>query len=195
MASPPPRSVSRGPDWRAIAAVAHRQGGYFSASDARAARISTALLSQAARAGSVEHPARGIYRLPDFPPHPQGELIMRWLWSDREGVYSHETALLLHRLSDVNPNLVVMTVPFAWSKRRVRTPAGLELRVATLPERDVEWIDAVPATTALRTVIDCERGDVDPELVQTAEREGLARGLFSRTQLTHARRAMRGLAG
>ncbi len=42
---------------------------------------------------------RGVYRLVHFPVGDHEDLTAVWLWSEREGVFSHETALALHDLS------------------------------------------------------------------------------------------------
>lgn len=187
----PPRPPRLGsddlrPDWWGLWNLAHAQAGHFTAQDARESRVSTALLSQNVGAGVVLRVERGIYRFAQFPPHPQEDLAVRWLWTDREGVFSHETALLLHRLSDALPNITVMTVPAAWARRRLTIPRGVELHFDDVVDADVQWVDAVPVTTPLRTVIDCWRVGVSPELVNAAVREAIARGLFSRARYTRA---------
>lgn len=185
---PRPESDALRPDWWGLWNIAHAQAGHFTAQDARASRVSTALLSQNVTAGAVLRVERGIYRFAQFPPHPQEDLVARWLWTDREGVFSHETALLLHRISDALPNITVMTVPATWARRRVTVPRGVELHVDDVADADVQWVDAVPVTTPLRTVIDCWRVGVSPELVNAAAREAVGRGLFSRVRYTRALR-------
>ncbi len=184
----PAPNPTRGPDWWRLLEQAHAQGGYFTAKDAQMCRISSPLLRQNVQSGAVEWIQRGIYRLTTFPPHTQSDLLVLWLWSDRQGVFSHETALSLNELSDVLPNVVVMTVPPSWAKRRVKLPDGVELHPAVLPESDVMWVDAVPVTHPLRTVIDCERVGVSPEFVHVAVNQGIARGWFSRAQYQKRRR-------
>ncbi len=182
MLPPRPRRRSSGPDWPRLWELAHAQVGYFTTRDAEESRISSPLLRQNVQSGVVQWVRRGIYRFVSFPPHPQEDLIVLWLWTAREGVFSHESALSLHELSDVMPNVVVMTVPPSWAKRRVKVPVGVELHAAPLGEREVMWVGAVPATHPLRTVIDCERSGVSPELVDVAVAQAIARGWFSRTQ-------------
>src|SRR5260370_2705208 len=59
---------------------------------------------------------RGIYRLADFHTTERPELMLWYLWSQNrqevpDGIYSHETALSLHELSDIMPSKLHMTVP------------------------------------------------------------------------------------
>jgi hypothetical protein len=46
-----------------------------------------------------------------------------WFWSGQKGVFSHETALMLHDLSGVLPHEKHMTVPAAWAYLRLQRPA------------------------------------------------------------------------
>ena len=50
---------------------------------------------------------RGIYRLVHFPAGEHEELIELWLWTERTGLASHQTALALHGLSDALPAQLV----------------------------------------------------------------------------------------
>lgn len=54
---------------------------------------------------------RGVYRLVHFPAGDHEDLTAVWLWSQHEGVFSHETALALHDLSDVLPSRAHLTLP------------------------------------------------------------------------------------
>ncbi|WP_228565192.1 hypothetical protein [Myxococcus sp. AB036A] len=50
-------------------------------------------------------------------------MVAVWLWSEQQGVFSHQTALALHNLSDVLPHRVHLTLPANWKQRRFRGPA------------------------------------------------------------------------
>lgn len=184
---PSPRSKSL-TGWWDLWQIAHAQAGYFTAQDAEICRISAPLLSQNVAAGVLEREERGIYRFATFPPHVQSPMVVRWLWTGKEGVFSHESALLLHDLSDALPNVLVLTVPTSWATRRRKTPPGIELHIADLRDDEVKWIDAVPVTTPLRTVLDCTRAGASPELVDAAVHQAFARGMFSRKRYKSALR-------
>jgi predicted transcriptional regulator of viral defense system len=114
-----------------------------------------------------------------FPAGEHEDLVVLWLWSGREGVFSHETALSLHQLSDVMPATRHMTVPLSWEGRRVKLPDGIELHFAEVPASQTEWVGAVPVTAPLRTIEDCVAAHVSPERIGQAARQGVERGLFS----------------
>jgi hypothetical protein len=98
-------------------------------------------------------------------------------------VISHQTALSLHGLSDVLPTQVHLTLPEAWHQRRFRVPPGVVLHHADVPAAERSWFGAVPATSARRTLNDCARGDLSPELLRQAAQQALHRGLVARNEL------------
>lgn len=171
------------PDWNRLYELAASQGGYFQLEQARSAGYSPPLLEYYIRDGRVERVARGIFRLAHFPPGDHEDLVVAWLWSDRLGVFSHETALVLHDLSDALPAKQHMTVPNAWQRRRLRVPANIVLHFADLVEMDKTWKGPLPVTTPLRTLADCAGASSPPDLVRQAANQGVKRGLFTRDEV------------
>jgi predicted transcriptional regulator of viral defense system len=74
-----------------------------------------------------------------FPNAEHEELTVIWLWSDRQGVFSYDTALSLHSLSDVLPSIAHITLPTSWRKRRLRVPEGVEIHYADVSENERTW--------------------------------------------------------
>jgi len=120
-----------------------------------------------------------VYRLVHFPTSDHEDLVVLWLWSEQVGVFSHETALALHDLSDVLPGQVHMTVPASWRRRRLRVPAGLVLHFGDVGDADRASFSAVPVTAPLRTLQDCIEASVSPDLVRQAIRQARRRGLIA----------------
>ena len=122
----PRRSASgHQPDRDALYDIAAPQAGYFSLSQANDAGFSKQLLQFYLRDGRIDRAGRGIFRLRHFPSTFEHEdLVPVWLWTDQVGVFSHETALALHQLSDALPSKHHVTVPLAWRARLFRTPPG-----------------------------------------------------------------------
>jgi len=133
--------------------------------------------------GKIERVRRGIYRIVHYPGGEHEDLAVLWLWSDRVGVFSLETALALHELSDVLPSRVHLTLPASWKDRRLRIPRGLVLHHADIPERERTWSGSVPVTSPARTLLDCAQAELTPDLLQQALHQGLARGLFARDEV------------
>lgn len=96
--------------------IAEEQGGYFTTKQAAAAGFGQKNHGYHVRTGNWIRERRGIYRLARFPQAERPDLMFWWLWSRNrddmpQGVYSHETALSLYNLSDINPARLHMTVP------------------------------------------------------------------------------------
>jgi hypothetical protein len=66
---------------------------------------------------------------------------------------------------------------------------------ADLAKRDRSWFGAVPATSPKRTLNDCAREELAPDLLRQAAREALSRGLVTKDDLTEVKRALRGFGG
>ena len=169
----------RGPRWNRLYETATTQEGHFTTAQAAQAGYSPQLLAKYLRNGQIVRVRRGVYRLVHFPPGDNEDLVILWLWSGRVGVFSHETALVLHQLSDVLPSKVTLTVPASWERRRLRVPAGVVLHYSELVADDRTWVGAVQVTSAGRSVIDCAAAQVSPEFVRQAIDEGVERGLFT----------------
>ena len=126
-----------------------------------------------------------------------GRLVLWSLWSrDRsgepQGVYSHETALALRDLSDVNPPRLHMTVPSGF-RRNSGTPEVLVLPKATLSSAEVIRERGYVMTRPMRAILDCAaKGDADRDLLRQALEQGLRRGLITRLELKRAK-SMEGL--
>ena len=186
------RMVSRqakGPSWDALFDVASSQEGLFTTAQAGDAGYSPQLLQKHLRAGRIQRIRRGVYRLVHFPPGEHEDLAAVWLWSERAGVFSHDTALSLHDLSDILPSRLHLTVPASWRSRRLRVPRGVVLHYADVPKDERAWVGPVPVTEPRRTLADCVAASVPPDLVQQAMEQATARGLLTRAALAEIRRS------
>lgn len=178
------------PDWNLLFETASAQEGHFTTPQAAAAGYSSQLLFKHIRAGRVVRVRRGVYRLVHFPAGDHEDLAVVWLWSERFGVFSHQTALALHGLSDVLPAQVHLTLPDAWRLRRFRVPDGVVLHHADVPENERVWVGPVPVTSASRTLNDCALEGTSPELLRQAARQALKRGLVVRSEIVEVARAL-----
>jgi predicted transcriptional regulator of viral defense system len=180
-----PRLAASGssPEWDRLFELASAQAGYVTNKQAGEAGYSLPLVQFHIQKGRLERVQRGILRLVHYPPSEHEDLVPLWLWTERQGVFSHETALMLHDLSDALPSKRHMTVPGSWSKRRLRLPRGLILHFADLPRAAKAWLGPVPLTTPIRTLTDCAAADVAHDLVRQAVEQGVRRKLFTRAEV------------
>ena len=156
---------------------------------------STYLLQKHILTNHMTQPQQKIYRLVHFPVGEHEELVTAWLWSDQAGVISHQTALSLHGLSDVLPAQVHLTLPAAWHRRRFRVPAGVVLHHADVAPEERSWFGPVPATSAGRTLSDCARSGLSPELLRQAAQQAFRRGLVTRRELADVETALEAFGG
>jgi predicted transcriptional regulator of viral defense system len=167
--------------------VAQGQDGYFTTAQAARARYSRPLLHKHLAGGKIVRARRGVYRVVHFPASDREDLVVLWLWSEQAGVFSHETALALHDLSDALPSKVHLTLPAGWRRRRLRVPVGLVLHFADVVERDRTSFGAVPVTVPFRTLQDCVEADLAPGLLDQAVRQARRRGLITAAEESRLR--------
>ena len=122
-------------------------------------------------------------RLVHFPAGEHEELVAAWLWSEQEGIVSHQTALALHRLSDVLPAQTHLTLPSAWERRRFRARGHRA------------WNGPVPITSVKQTLNDCAHEGFSPELLRQAAKQALRRGLVVKGDLADVRVALKPFGG
>src|SRR5438309_1871106 len=108
------------PAWQALYDIAASQEGLFTTRQAAAAGYSDPLLAHHQKVGRITRIRRGIYRLVHFPAGEHEDLVAAWLWAESAAVFSHQTALSLHGLSDSLPAHIHLTLPQDWQQRRLR---------------------------------------------------------------------------
>jgi predicted transcriptional regulator of viral defense system len=183
------------PSWDRLFETASSQEGYFTTQQAAEAGYSPQLLIKHIRAGRIARMRRSIYRLVHFPAGEHEDLVTAWLWSERAGVISHHTALALHGLSDALPAQIDLTLPAAWHRRRFRVPAGILLHHAEVSPEDRTWFGPVPLTNVQRSLNDCAREGMSPDLLRQAARQALRRGLVAEGALGGVDEALRPFGG
>lgn len=171
------------PDWNRLFETATGQEGLFTTKQAAESGYSAQLLVHHVHVGRAVRVRRGIYKLVHFPPGEHEELVTAWLWSELAGVVSHQTALALHGLSDALPTNVHLTLPSAWRRRRFRVPVDVVLHHADVPPEDRGWFGAAPTTNPRRTLNDCARDGLSPELLRQAAQQAIRRGLVTTSEL------------
>jgi predicted transcriptional regulator of viral defense system len=187
--------ISERPDWDHLFGMAVAQQGLFTTQQAAEAGYSPQLLIHHIHAGRVVRLRRGLYRLVHFPAVEHEELVVAWLWSERAGVVSHQTALALHGLSDALPAHVHVTLPSSWRRRRFRVPADVVLHHADVPPEDRAWFGAVPTTNPRRSLNDCAREGLSPEVLGQAAQQALRRGLVTKAELGDVEEALKPFGG
>ena len=87
---------------------------------------------------------------------------------------------MLHELSDVLPRKVNLTLPEAWSKRRLRVPADVLIHYSDITKDERVDVGAIPVTSVRRTLFDCVDAHVSFEHINAALRQATARKLLDK---------------
>jgi len=138
--------------YRQLVAIAADQHGLVTSADAAAEGVQRVLLVQMAKRGVLEKVARGIYRVPELAGGPLAQYQEALLLLPG-AVLSHETALDLHDLCDVNPRQVHVTVA-AGTRVRKTLPGWLAVHHGLLEPEDVTGHEGLAIVTPARAIVD-----------------------------------------
>lgn len=175
--------------WDQVVERAAEQHGYVTTRDAREIDIDPTQLRLFASRGRLERVGRGVYRVPVLPRDEHDELAAAVAWSLGRGVISHESALVLHELADVNPPRIHLTVP---RDNHPRAAGGDLYRVhrRELPDADITLADGIPVTTVARTIRDCVAAGTDPYQLRLAIDRAELDGRLRRARAAELRAAL-----
>jgi len=156
--------------------VAESQAGYFTTAQAQVAGVSRQTLHYLERHGHLMRIRTGLYRLEQFPSQAHEDLMAALLVVGDDAAVSHESALVVWRLSDAMPARIHLTRPRRWQGRS----RGIVVHVADLADDEVTGQDGVRVTSLGRTLTDVAPRDV--RLAEQALREGLETGTLPRRE-------------
>jgi predicted transcriptional regulator of viral defense system len=167
--------------------IAASQGGYFTALQAKRAGFSDNNHIFHLRAGNWIREWRGIYRLARYPLQEDAQFALWGVWAsgrrgERRGAYSHETALSLFGLSDLQPTKLHVTVPRGY-RRHGNIPGILCLHHTNVKAVECEERNGYRVIRPFRTFVDLVRAQtVSPEFFRQAVRQALDRGVLTHAQ-------------
>ncbi|HRI72025.1 MAG TPA: DUF4365 domain-containing protein, partial [Polyangium sp.] len=168
--------------------LATTQSGYFTLTQALESGFTSA--EQLEIHERVERCADGVYRFLLHPPSEREDLVVTWLQTEQQGVFSHDTALALHELSDILPVRQHITVPPGWKPvegMALSTNTVLHHRLVETNEKS--WMGPVPYTKPLRTLVDCIEKGITSDLVIQAIQDARKRGLITQVEAERLRQA------
>jgi predicted transcriptional regulator of viral defense system len=162
-------------------ALAEEHDGLFTSKEARALGILDSVLVRLKQRGRLERMSRGVYRIAHYPADRLAQYREAVLWAQASNgperiALSHETALLLHGISDVNPARVNLTVPTSARLRREH-PEWITIHRTNLSLREIHQHEGMPVTTIERSILDVLtttlRVDIARKAISDALRDGL----------------------
>lgn len=162
--------------------IALDQHGFVTATQAVEDGIPKVELPKLASRGRIERISRGIYRVPQVASTGHENLALAVLWTGaNEACLSHDTALAAWDVSDINPEVIHITVG---RERRLRRAGGEHY---VIHSRDLEpaqrtWWKGIPITTLPTTIADCIETDVPTYLIQQALKRSGQTSLLTTTE-------------
>jgi predicted transcriptional regulator of viral defense system len=176
--------------WDALMDVAVDNGGYVTPSLVAPHGVPAVELRKMVSRGTLQSAARGVYRIPSLPYDPLDEFILARMWAGGRGVISHDSALLVHELCDINPTKVHLTIPTSY---RISRSGGERYVIhhGDLEPEEITRIDAVTLTTIRRTLTDSLRS-VPAYLTRAAIETARERGSIPTALRDHLLRSLDG---
>ncbi len=178
---------------RRLFTVAANQGGYFTAAQAKDVGYSYQAQAHHVASGNWHRIDRGLFRLAEWVPALHDDLIRWTLWSRGRAVVSHETALAVHGIGELESPRVHLTVPPDFTMR----DDAVALHRADLPASDVVDHGGFRVTTVLRSLVDVAAAGVDEDQLARAIAEArdagriTLRSLRARAESVDVRSALR----
>lgn len=162
--------------------IATAQHGFVTAQQATEIRIDKHALQMLVHRGTLERAAHGVYRFPQYPVGEHDNLMLAVLWTRvPEAALSHETALDVYGISDVNPHRIHLTVG---KQRRFRRTGGdgYVVHYEDLAPRQVGWWQEIPTVTPATAIAQCLTYGTPTYLLRQAIERGHAQGHLKATE-------------
>lgn len=162
--------------------VAADQDGYFSTAQLRDTEVGEPELRRLTANRHIDRELRGVYRLARLPVTAHGYLWPAVLWplapAGTPAVISHETALDLWDVSDVNPAKVHITLPTGTRLRR-RIPELYRVHFGDIPAGNLQRVEGLPVTSLYRTIVDLLLDRTGPADLKDVIARGRAQSLLT----------------
>lgn len=159
--------------------IARDQHGYVRTPDLHEAGINPHRLVDYHRRGLAERRGHGVYRLKLIPEDGLSEFMEAALWPDGRGVLSHETALDLWELCDVNPARIDVTIPKRYRTHR-DIPVQLKLHRQNLDPEEVTTYQGLPVVKPRTAIEQAIEAGLRDSLVNQAIETGRDQAMLTR---------------
>jgi len=178
----------------ALRRIAADRAGYFTAGEALSAGYSYPQQHFHRERGNWTWVDHGLFRLPEYPATSYEDFVRWTLWTRSRrgvvrGIVSHDSALAVHELCEIDPIAIHLTVPRNF---RPRPPKGCRLHRGSVPAGDIEQRHGFRVTSPRRTLIDAANSMLSPEILETAVTTAIDRGLITHQELGRAKLTISG---
>jgi predicted transcriptional regulator of viral defense system len=174
--------------------VAEHNDGLVTSSQARALGITDSVLARLTQRGKLKRVARGVYRIPYFPADRLSQYREAVLWArasqgPEQVALSHETALGVYGISDVNPSRVHLTIPKGARLRR-RKLKWIVIHRGDLAASEVTTHEGLPVTSVGKTVLDVVNATGRLGLARQAIRDAHKEGYITTAEVNRLHRQL-----
>lgn len=148
--------------------VALDQHGFVTTAQALHEGVSHAEMSTMVARSRLERAAHGVYRVPQVPETEQDEYQLAVLWTGApEACLSHDTALAVWEISDINPDRIHVTVA---RHRRLRRAGGERYIVHRddVDKKRVTWWQGIRTVDVATAISQCIASGVASYLIRQA---------------------------
>lgn len=171
--------------------IADIQHGFVTAQQATEAGVSKQALQMLVYRGTLDRVAHGVYRFPKYPISEHDQKMLAVLWTRvPEAALSHETALDLYGISDVNLSRIHVTVS---KRRRLRREGGEEYVVhyEDLNSGQIGWREEIPTVKPATAIAQCIEFGTPTYLLRQAIARGHAQGYLKTAERDKLKRALK----
>ncbi len=159
--------------------VAETQHGFVTSQQAAELAVSKGALQMLVHRGTLDRAAFGVYRFPRFPVSQYDPYMVAVLWTRApEACLSHETALDAYEISDVNPNVIHVTIR-AGRRLRRGVVEGYEIHHQDLAPAQIGWWQEIPTVTPVTAVEQCLAYGTPTYLLRQALERGHRQGYLT----------------
>lgn len=144
------------------------QHGFVATAQAVDAGIPRFELAKMVARGRIERVAHGVYRIPQVPETEYDPFMQALLWTGApEAVLSHDTALALREISDINPTKIHITVK---KGRRINRTGGngYVLHFEDIAKGHVTWLAGMPIVDVPAAIEQCINTGTPSYLIEQA---------------------------
>ncbi len=158
------------------------QHGLLTPDDARAVGTTENALRRLAHEGVLARVGFAVYQVPQLAGDPLAQYQEALLWLRAPAALTHDTALDLHHLCDINPGKVHVTVDIRNRPRRT-APAWIQIHFDALPDADLTWLEGLRIATPTRAILDGIATNIGQQFIDQAIETGKQRGLLTQHDL------------
>jgi len=150
-----------------------KNNGVIEAEKAVELGVDNKILQRLHRSGDIERVEHGIYIDPDFI---EDEYLITQ-YRCKKGVYSHETALFFHDLTDRTPVRLMLTIPSGYNTRLLKEKSKYKFFYINKKQHEIgqayllsPYGNKISVYNKERTICDCirKKEQLDTNLVTTA---------------------------